>query len=373
MKIPFSISFKIVNSLFFQVLFAFVFLLTSCDSEPTNKVKRTSAEYLPSANGTQGEILLVMDSSKWKSPLGDEIREVLLAPQEGILIPEPIFTVRWINPLIMPDLLKRHTNLVYVLSLEGKRAGNRKIKKLFTPESIEQIKKNPQIFSKIDKNLFAKGQRVMYLFGKDDKTLIKHLQENREGIRDIFQKEERKRLARKILGKKIDKSTRSYLKKEYGFRFSFPKGYLMAKEDKKEEEGFVFIRNITPQVDRNLFIAYQPYTDPKQLENQYVMAWRDSICKEYIFDRERTDSYIVTENQVPPSIRKVSFKGNYALEIRGLWRTSIKSMGGSFLSYVIVDEKKGRLYYIEGFLYAPSKSKREFLRELETILWSFEG
>jgi len=287
---------------------------------------------------------------------------------------ESIFTVRWINPLLMPSLLKRHTNLIYVLSLEGGKAGNRKIKKLFTPESIEQIKSNPKIFSKVDKNLFAKGQRVMYLFGKDDKTLIKHLQKNRKGIRDIFQKEERKRLARKILGsKKTDKATRKYLKKKYGFKFSFPKGYLLAKEDKSENEGFVFIRNITPQVDRNLFVAYQPYTNTQQLADKYVIAWRDSICKKYIFDSEKTESYLVTEPQVPPKIRKVNFKGNYALEIRGVWRTSIKSMGGSFLSYVLVDEEKGRLYYIEGFLYAPSKDKRELLRELETILWTFKG
>ena len=373
MKISFQNIFqKRLFKLFILLLFPlFIF---SCESKSGgDKVTRTSAEYLPSANGTQGEILLVMDSSEWKSPLGDEIREVFLAPQEGILQGESIFTVRWINPLVMPDLLKRHTNLIYVLSMEGEKSGSRKIKKLFTPKSIEQIKTNDKVFSKIDKNLFAKGQKVMYLFAKDDKTLIKHLQKNRDGIRDIFQKEERKRLSRKILGKKIDKPTRTHLKKEHDFKFSFPKGYLLAKEDKKENEGFVFVRNITPQVDRNLFVAYQPYTNVKQLEDEYVIAWRDTLCKEYIFDSDKPESYLVTETQLPPTIRKINFKDKYALEIRGVWRTSIKSMGGSFLSYVLVDEEKGRLYYIEGFLYAPGKDKRELLRELEAILWAFES
>jgi hypothetical protein len=30
------------------------------------------------------------------------------------------------------------------------------------------------------------------------------------------------------------------------------------------------------------------------------------------------------------------------------------------------------IYYIEGFAFAPGRDKREFMRELEAILWSFK-
>ena len=46
-------------------------------------------------------------------------------------------------------------------------------------------------------------------------------------------------------------------------------------------------------------------------------------------------------------------------------------MGGPYIGYALVDQAKGRLYYIEGFAYAPGKDKREIIRELETILWTF--
>ena len=46
-------------------------------------------------------------------------------------------------------------------------------------------------------------------------------------------------------------------------------------------------------------------------------------------------------------------------------------MGGPFISYTVVDQKQGMLYYLEGFAYAPAREQREILRELETILHTF--
>ncbi|HSJ69829.1 MAG TPA: DUF4837 family protein, partial [Anditalea sp.] len=56
------------------------------------------------------------------------------------------------------------------------------------------------------------------------------------------------------------------------------------------------------------------------------------------------------------------------VEMRGSWRTNNMSMGGSFLSYTVVDEERGKIYYMEGFVYYPSEAHREPLREIEAIL-----
>jgi hypothetical protein len=47
-------------------------------------------------------------------------------------------------------------------------------------------------------------------------------------------------------------------------------------------------------------------------------------------------------------------------------------MGGPFISYSLVDEELNRIYYIEGFLYSPGKAQRDLVRELETILSTFQ-
>jgi hypothetical protein len=47
-------------------------------------------------------------------------------------------------------------------------------------------------------------------------------------------------------------------------------------------------------------------------------------------------------------------------------------MGGPFLGYAVTDQPQGLIYYIEGFVFAPGKDKREYMREIEAILWSFK-
>ena len=54
--------------------------------------------------------------------------------------------------------------------------------------------------------------------------------------------------------------------------------------------------------------------------------------------------------------------------MRGAWKTNNLSMGGSFLSYTIVDEEQGKIFYAEGFVYYPNEAHRSSLREIETIL-----
>ena len=41
--------------------------------------------------------------------------------------------------------------------------------------------------------------------------------------------------------------------------------------------------------------------------------------------------------------------------------------------YERVDEKRGMLYYIEGFVYSPDRQQREQMRELEAILHTFKA
>jgi len=74
---------------------------------------------------------------------------------------------------------------------------------------------------------------------------------------------------------------------------------------------------------------------------------------------------------MPYYTKEVNLNGTYAFEMRGLWKNSDISAGGPFVSYTTVDQKLGRLYYIEGYVYHPSGDKRDWMREMDTILKSF--
>jgi hypothetical protein len=151
-----------------------------------------------------------------------------------------------------------------------------------------------------------------------------------------------------------------------------PFGYKLA--DKTAD--FIWFRKIESQVDSDIFISWKPYESEYQLLPDSIIDWRNQIAKKYLYeDPENPGTYLVTETEVPSNpviARQVDFNDQFAMEVRGLWRTNNKSMGGPFVGYALVDQPRGLLYYIEGFTYSPGKPQREIMRELETILWTFK-
>ena len=99
------------------------------------------------------------------------------------------------------------------------------------------------------------------------------------------------------------------------------------------------------------------------------------MCKQYLFeDPDKSDSYLLTERDipfVPVTADTVNFNGNFAIQMRGLWRSNTLQMGGPFVSFSLVDQATNQFYYVEGFTFSPGKDQREIIRELETILYTF--
>ena len=77
---------------------------------------------------------------------------------------------------------------------------------------------------------------------------------------------------------------------------------------------------------------------------------------------------MATERKYFPSYEESEFKGNFALEVRGLWKMENDFMGGPFYSLTVVDESRGRLLTMEGYAYAPYFDKRPYIRELEGVI-----
>ena len=99
------------------------------------------------------------------------------------------------------------------------------------------------------------------------------------------------------------------------------------------------------------------------------------MCGKYLFgDPDRPDSYLMTETRpyIPITMDTVNFNGNFALRVRGLFRSNDYLLGGPFAGFALVDEGTHQFYYIEGFTISPRVNQREIMRELETVLYSFK-
>ena len=341
----------------------FLMLAWACDG---NQLVQNESD-LPKASVVQNEILVVMDSTKWQGPLGEELREIYTANIPGLPQGEPAFNLRYVSPRYFKGFLKLYPNIIFVTTLDDRSKDSRIMRTYFTENSLEQIRKNPDMFMFNLKNEFARGQEVMHLFSQTEEQLLTKLEENEDQLRAYFLGLERSRLSRTLFTGRPNKELSNYVEKQHGFWMEFPLGYEVAIEG----ENFVWTRLLDPAIDKNIWVGYQNYEDEDVFNKESILKLRSQYARKYIWGKDST-TYMKTEQDVPVFTREINFKGRYAIETRGLWRLHNMVMGGPFVSYTFVDEATNRLYYIEGFAYAPGEDKREPIRELEAILWTFK-
>ncbi len=329
-------------------------------------------ENLPPAAGISGDMYLVMDSLQWKGPLGKLLDSTFNAEMRGLPRTEYMYNMHWVDPRKLNFILKQRRNLIFATTLDKRSYGAGIVKQIFTADFVQKIKADPTLYVTTSKNVFAKGQEVMYLYGNNEKELMANIRKNRQQLIDHFDKTERDRLTKSLLKSGQLKGLSDWIKKNMQADMQIPFGYKLVINEKD----FLWVRQINPRDDKDIFIARKRYSSPDQFKKDSLIAFRDEICKKYLYeDPDVSDSYLITETTVPfvpVESRQINFNNHFAMETRGLWRANNFSMGGPFVSYALVDEAAGYLYYIEGFTFSPSRSQREIMRELETILYSFK-
>jgi dTDP-D-glucose 4,6-dehydratase len=60
----------------------------------------------------------------------------------------------------------------------------------------------------------------------------------------------------------------------------------------------------------------------------------------------------------------------YGVAVRGLWRTEGDFMGGPFVTYAFLDERKQEVVFIDSYTYAPKFDKREYVKSMEAMIFA---
>lgn len=340
------------------------------DVEGDGKAKAKNDAYLPNATGEPGEIVIVMNKRKYEGALGDAIKEVFREPVPGLTRSEPMFTIRVIEPFEFNRIFQLARNLVYVVSLEGNAAADKWLQGTFSESSKQTILNDPSRFMQTSDNQFAKGQKVLQLFAKDDQSLINSILENSEVIQNYFNIAEKERLANSLQMTTASRGILNRVNDQLGISIKIPGSYELAML----EEDFMWARYL-PAVgpSKNLFVFVKDYKSQDEFQHDNIIQLRDEIGKKYIYgDPENDESFMITENKyMKPVFRNINFRDKYTVEMKGAWKTNNFSVGGTFVSYTFVDEEKGKLYYIEGFVIHPNEDHRELIREMESLLTTF--
>lgn len=324
-------------------------------------------DLLPTARGEADEIILVVDSTQWVDTLGlgAELRKTFKAPMLGLPQDESLFNVSKVNPRRLNSVLKSAKNMVFVMSLDSKTSDSRAIQQFFTDQSLNQIKRDTSIFMRAQKDVFAKGQTVLFLFSASEDLLAQKINYNRSAIREFFETSARETIKSQIFNS-AQKQLAERVKENHNVSLTIPYGWEKARDLKN----FVWLRKMDAETEQSVFIYYEPYRDQGVFNR--IGEFRDKITRQNLFDGENQQIYIKRQEIIPVFTERVNFNGHFAVEARGLWKISNNSRGGPFLSYTIVDEESGLLYYIEGYVDSPGTRKKNLVRELEAILSTFK-
>lgn len=336
-------------------------ILTGCSGPKTENAN----SYLPVARGEEGVILAVMDSAKWHGALGQSLKNTFVDVIPGLPQDEPYFTVRQINPLRLNNILKTAKNMLFVTTLDDYSDQSRAMRKYITDESLRKIDRDTSLYMFINRDQFAKGQEILHLFGKSDDLLIDKIEKNKMRLRNHFLRIEKERISKAIYGNE-EKNMQKVLIDDHKFSLRIPYGYDLAKNLKN----LVWIRFLNAEFEKNILVHYVPFTSQEAFEDP--LDYREKITSTYLRDVEKPEIYMTLQD-FPTDQQEVNFNGKYAMETRGLWKLSDISSGGPFVSYIFVDESQKRIYYLEGYVYAPSRDKRAFMREMEVILSTFKS
>lgn len=311
--------------------------ITSC--------KKTTKGLRPVVTGKSGEIVVIINDALWQGAVGDTLKSILQDSQIGLPQTESLFTVMQITHNAFSSMFKTHRSILDL-------------------RVSSKVEENKMV---VKNELYARTQSFMKIEAKNNQDMIKQLTENRNKILAYFMVGERDRKI-KTIKKNVVQDIFDKLKAKYGFTLSFPAGYTI----NKNESDFVWISNETPTSSQGMFVYTYDYLSQDAFEKENVIKRRNNLLRKYV-PGPLDGSYMSTEKEkvFPLSYRQFEFEGNYATEARGLWTVEGDFMGGPFVSITFLDEKSNKVICMDSYVYHPNNDKREMLRELEAIMYTY--
>lgn len=325
----------------------------------------TACQNQKKAIGLEDEILVVADSSEYdviEPELYNSLSSVIYTPQ-----PENIFNLRRIS-VNQLNAHNQRKNIIIAAPLNSNSYTSQYINSILGPEVKELVKQDSaSIINRHD--LWYKNQLVTIITAKDMETLKKEIIKNRKKLLSYFQMKSNDRLSQTLYNTAFEnKKMEGQLLKDNGWIINCQKDFTLAKND--TTNNFVWLRRgVNTDMERWLFIHWIENASPAMLEPDTVFALRDSITKDYY--RTTSDDAWVQIRDEYLATSEVNFNNRYAIMTQGLWYFTDKGGGGPFVNYTFFDEKSGRLYMVDGSVYAPKYKKKGLIQQVDVLLHSF--
>lgn len=324
-----------LSYIFIVIILASVF---SC-----KKGSKGETSFLPNVTGAAGELILVLPKPLWTDSIGVNYKDILTQDFPYLPQSEPIFDMISIPPDAFTDIFKSHRNIII-------------------NETSSEFKE-PKFILKRD--VWASPQTVLYVVGPSFSSISSLIKKEKEKLVAIFEQAERDRVIQNAI-KYEELEIVSAIKSKFNATIKVPKGYTI----RKQTDDFIWISHETPKISQGLIVYKFPYTEKNTFSAEYLLKKRDEIVNQIPGPTDGT--YMVTSQVFPPHFGAMMYKDRYFGILRGFWDVYKHPMGGPFISFSTLDEKRQTIINVEAYVYAPGTNKRNYLRQVEALVYTLE-
>lgn len=302
------------------------------------------APLLPSVSGKAGEVLVVMEKAQWDDALGAATRELLATECPYLAISEPLYTLVNIAPGAFGDLFKVHRNIV-----------------LF---NLSPAVDSTCVYYR--KDMWAQPQCVVQLNAPDGDAALALLSEAGENILGAIEQAERDRVIRNTLLYE-EASIYAAVAPVFGGSPHFPSGYKL----RKLTDDFAWIADDKQHTMQDVLIYRYPSSGEGDFDKEAILRHRNEMARANVpgmYD----NTWMTTSESFPVTVSYLSYRGRKFVQTRGYWEVENDYMGGPFVSHSFYSPDGKFIIVAEAFVYSPKYDKRQYLRQVESLLYSWE-
>ena len=328
-----------------KLLFGFLSIVTISLSISSCKETGAGSSMLQSITGSTNELMVVMPKGLWEGTMGDTVKQFFGQPQVGLPQGEPVFDIINLPSANFTKSARAHRNILMVV-----------------------ITNNVDTASMVHfDSPWARTQKIFKITAPDADSFYQIFDREKAKMMGIYLKAERDRLIG-VYKKTANNDIYQAFKNKYDLLLYTPGGYRI----NKDTNNFVWLSAETKHDSKGVIFFEEPYTHESQLNDMLIIDRVNEELKKNI-PGPLDSTWMALDLKTPMTVNSYDYDNkHYAILIRGLWIAENDFMGGPFVLNVVLDEKKNRVIYMLGYVYAPEESKRNKVRQVESILYSME-
>ena len=307
--------------------------------------KKTRQALLPNISGKAGEVIVVIDKANWEGAVGNALRDSLACETPYLPQREPLFNLVNVPQNGFTNMFQIHRNIIMVN---------------VSPKVTE-----PGIVYR--KDVWARPQTVININAADAEAAVALIQENSANLVATLEQAERDRIIANSK-KYEERKLAPVVTKMIGGSPHFPSGYQL----KKQTSDFIWIGYEIQYVTQGILIYKYPVVEGENMmDPENLLEMTNEMLKNNVpgmFD----NTYMTVSSFARPDVEYKRYKGLDFAEMRGFWEVHNDYMGGPFVSHSFYSKDGKDVIVLLAFVYAPKYDKRQYLRQVESVIYSFE-